>query len=208
MNKTEDQVLALAGLLQASSLVVDLAHQGDCDPLSMQPLIDSLFRFNTDSTLDVYGGNLHNLNMGLRALEKMLGNQQDKYFAQQLKTALSVLAQEKQASRSKELMNILHSRLSHLEYKRNHFSKDDNVIYESLSALYQDTLSQLKFRVMVNGSVEHLKNPAVSNKIRALLLTGFRSAVLWRQMGGSKWQLVFSRRKQARICADLLKQIQ
>ena len=32
-------------------------------------------------------------------------------------------------------------------------------------------------------------------KIRALLLSGIRSARLWRQLGGHRWQLIFSRRK-------------
>ena len=33
------------------------------------------------------------------------------------------------------------------------------------------------------------------HKIRALLLAGIRSARLWRQLGGHRWQLVISRRK-------------
>jgi high frequency lysogenization protein len=32
-------------------------------------------------------------------------------------------------------------------------------------------------------------------EIRALLLAGIRSARLWRQLGGHRWQLVISRRK-------------
>ncbi|WP_243260442.1 DUF489 family protein, partial [Pseudomonas aeruginosa] len=32
-------------------------------------------------------------------------------------------------------------------------------------------------------------------RIRALLLAGIRSARLWRQLGGSRWQMVFSRRR-------------
>jgi len=34
----------------------------------------------------------------------------------------------------------------------------------------------------------------LANKIRTLLLAGIRAAVLWRQMGGNRWQLLFSRK--------------
>jgi len=33
------------------------------------------------------------------------------------------------------------------------------------------------------------------NRIRACLLAGIRSAILWRQVGGTKWQLLFFRRR-------------
>lgn len=40
-----------------------------------------------------------------------------------------------------------------------------------------------------------LQQPNNAAKIRALLLAGIRSARLWRQLGGHRWQLVFSRSK-------------
>jgi high frequency lysogenization protein len=33
----------------------------------------------------------------------------------------------------------------------------------------------------------------IANRIRACLLAGVRAARLWRQVGGSRWQLIFSR---------------
>ncbi|MEK7758734.1 MAG: DUF489 family protein, partial [Pseudomonadota bacterium] len=49
-----------------------------------------------------------------------------------------------------------------------------------------------------------LSNPAIADKVRAALLAGIRSAVLWRQLGGRRWQLLFSRGKLARTAAELL----
>ena len=43
--------------------------------------------------------------------------------------------------------------------------------------------------------MRHLQQPNNAAKIRALLLTGIRAARLWRQLGGHRWQLLFSRRK-------------
>ena len=41
------------------------------------------------------------------------------------------------------------------------------------------------------------RDPALVAEIRALLLAALRSAVLWRQMGGSLWDFVFRRREMA-----------
>jgi len=43
--------------------------------------------------------------------------------------------------------------------------------------------------------MEHLKNEHVANRIRALLLAGIRSAVLWYQLGGRRWRLVIYRKR-------------
>jgi high frequency lysogenization protein len=47
---------------------------------------------------------------------------------------------------------------------------------------------------MVNGEHNHLSNPDNANKIRAFLLAAMRSAVLWSQCGGSRWQIMFKRK--------------
>jgi len=47
----------------------------------------------------------------------------------------------------------------------------------------------------VRRSGERLPNDDNAAKIRALLLAGIRAAVLWQQLGGSRWKLFWSRRK-------------
>jgi len=74
-----------------------------------------------------------------------------------------------------------------------------------LAALYQDTISQLPFRIHVTGKVEYLRDTLVANKIRALLLAGIRSAVLWHQLGGRRWHLFFYR-KRIRACVGEIRQ--
>ncbi|MDF9756244.1 CII-binding regulator of phage lambda lysogenization HflD [Pseudomonas hunanensis] len=61
--------------------------------------------------------------------------------------------------------------------------------------MYQDTLSTLRQRIQVHGDMRFLQQASNASKIRALLLAGIRAARLWRQLGGHRWQLVFSRRK-------------
>ena len=70
-------------------------------------------------------------------------------------------------------------------------------VVAGLGSLYADTVSTLKPRVMVQGNPHYLGQAGVVAEIRALLLAALRSAVLWRQCGGSLWDFVFRRREMA-----------
>ncbi len=63
-----------------------------------------------------------------------------------------------------------------------------------LGALYQDTISTLGKRIQVTGNPNRLREADVADNVRALLLAGIRFAWLWQQLGGSRWQLILSRR--------------
>jgi high frequency lysogenization protein len=58
---------------------------------------------------------------------------------------------------------------------------------------------------MVNGEHGHLGNPVVAAKVRAALFAGIRSAFLWHQLGGNRWQLLFSRKKIATEAGKILR---
>ena len=75
----------------------------------------------------------------------------------------------------------------------------------ALGTLYADTVSHLRPRVMVQGNPHYLGQAAIVSEIRAVLLAALRSAVLWRQLGGSFWDFVLpqardGRRRSSRIC--------
>src|SRR5690606_41275217 len=55
--------------------------------------------------------------------------------------------------------------------------------------------SDLRQRIQVHGDMRHLQINANAARIRALLLAGIRSARLWRQLGGNRWQMLFARKK-------------
>jgi high frequency lysogenization protein len=57
---------------------------------------------------------------------------------------------------------------------------------------------------MVRGEPLHLQNPDNATRIRVALLAGIRAAVLWRQTGGKKWQLLLRRRAIAASARDLV----
>ncbi|MEE3191683.1 MAG: DUF489 family protein, partial [Pseudomonadota bacterium] len=85
-----------------------------------------------------------------------------------------------------------------------HFSNAHPNTIAALADLYKQTLSQLSFRIRVTGNPTYLQNAGTADKVRAILLSGIRAAILWRQVGGRRWQLLFSRRRYSEICRDLL----
>ncbi|HST46087.1 MAG TPA: DUF489 family protein, partial [Luteimonas sp.] len=78
-------------------------------------------------------------------------------------------------------------------------------VLAALGSLYADTVSQLRPRVLVQGNPHYLGQTDIVAEIRAVLLASLRSAVLWRQMGGSPWDLLLRRREMLAIAGDALR---
>jgi len=108
---------------------------------------------------------------------------------------LNMLHLERKFAASTDMMSVVHSRLEHTSFKAEHFSGHVNDVCHSVSGIYQDTLSKLRFRIKVSGSAQHLQDGVNADIIRALLLAGIRSAFLWRQLGGRRWRLLFERKR-------------
>lgn len=202
MKAIEAQTLALAGILQATYLVDQIARTGQADSAAMNSILHSLFVFESDDPAVVYAG-AHNLQLGLRALRDVLaGHNRDSYQAA-VRYALGALILQKLLARAPDAQTTIRTRLQHAEKKLEFFTEDINEIAPSLASIYQDTISRFKYRIQVTGSFQQLQNPANADKIRALLLAAVRSAWLWRRVGGRRWQLIFNR-NALKQCADAL----
>lgn len=204
----EERVIALAGLFQAAALVTTIAQGKTPDNRALQSSVDSLFVQNPETTLAVFGSNLANIRYGLEQLRSLVDNNKQAQHAETARYVINLLAVEKDLKRQPALLHTIGTRLQHLNYKREHFSDNYAELLAGVSGLYQDTISTLPFRIKVTGDREHLTQAQVSDKIRALLFAGIRSAMLWRQVGGSKWQLLLGRGDIDRISQQLLHSIQ
>lgn len=200
------QTLALAGVLQSVYLVDQIARTGKVPAESFNPSISSLFQFDPKTTADIYGG-IHGVKLGLQLLNEILSGQYRKEYRSLTRYVIGILHLERKLSAKSELLNIIHSRLEHTAFKAEHFSDNIHSTTANISAIYQDTLSTFKFRIQVSGNVEQLQNPTNSDNIRALLLAGIRSAVLWRQCGGKRWQLFISRNRLKNTARELLQDL-
>ena len=209
LDQKQQRCLALSAVFQAATLVTQLAQHGHCDERAYNSLIDTLFVFEADSTLAIYDNNLNNIDMGLKQIQHLSKQSASPHFTNTARYALSMISLQKHAQKSPQMLDMMRSRLEHMQYKHEHFvaSGEEAVteLADGLSNLYQETLSTLKFRIQVQGNMEKLTNKQISDKIRALLFAGFRSALLWHQLGGSKWQLIFKRGELERAAEQLLK---
>ena len=77
-------------------------------------------------------------------------------------------------------------------------------VTSKVSALYQETISTLSPRIIVKGEQSYLSNSDTTSRIRTLLLAGIRSAILWNQIGGSQWRLLFTRASYVQSAKKLL----
>jgi high frequency lysogenization protein len=190
----DQQTLALAGICQVARLVDQLSKTGSYPIEFLEPSIHSLFEFEADNIVDVYGG-IAGVKLGLQNLAALLANRSAEEHRDVVRYVFSILYLERRFSSNQDMMAVVRSRLEHTSFKAEHFAGNVGDICHSVSAIYQDTLSQMRFRIKVNGSAQHLQDKQKADIIRALLLAGIRSAFLWRQLGGHRWKLMFQRRK-------------
>ncbi len=200
----EDKAVALAGVFQAAFMVDQIANQGSCNSFSLESSLKSLTITNPENTLSVFDGKAHNIRQGLQALKEFMTPKSQGITPNALRYAISLLHIESRLRREPDLLNVISERLEHLDKQLEHFDITHENIIKSLADVYKDTISTLKFRIQVNGNPTYLQNPSNAEKIRAILLAGVRAAILWRQVGGRRWHLIFSRKQYQQACSRLM----
>ncbi len=205
LNTITNQAIALAGIAQAAALVQQLATKGTCDQAALETSIASVLKIDSDSVLDVYGS-LEGIKLGLQQLNiqmtgfKIVNPEQARYSA-------SLVFLENQLNGRKDLLNTIQIGISKAQAQSEHFGLLHENVLANLGEVYQNTISTLQPRIMVNGEQTYLSRPEVANKIRTCLLAGIRSAILWKQCGGTRWKFLFYRKKIQAELQVLLKKV-
>jgi high frequency lysogenization protein len=159
----------LAGVAQAARLVDQISRTGSYPMEFLESSIHSLFEFDPGSIEEVYGGRA-GVKLGLHNLSSLLASRQSQENREIVRYVFSLLYLERRFATDKEMMAVVRSRLEHASFRAEHFANHVNDLCHSVSGIYQDTLSQLKFRIKVSGSAQHLQNQQNADIIRALLL--------------------------------------
>jgi high frequency lysogenization protein len=188
-----DRTVALAGLYQCISLVHQVAHSGMMDVHNFEVIITSLLQNDPDKIEDVYG-NLGNIRSGFETVISQLGDSTKASINDINRYAVTLLHLERKLSQKSKMLNLLSTRLESVSGQLEHFPVTHDNILANLADIYADTISTLSPKIMVKGEEKFLSQSNNANKIRALLLSGIRSAVLWRQVGGNRWQLLLKRK--------------
>jgi high frequency lysogenization protein len=208
-----DRILALAGLFQAARLAQQLAREGRAEPSTLAASIHSLLIIDAPTTESVYGG-ARGVRPGLELLrDKLVGGNTDTNDVEIARYVIGMIHLEGQLRRRPEIQDAIRRGIEATREQMKFFEAAENGetlhprLVEKLAELYTQTISTLTPRIMVNGEHGHLSNPLIAAKVRAALFAGIRSAFLWHQLGGSRWQLLFSRKKISGDAAGILESL-
>jgi high frequency lysogenization protein len=205
----QDRVIAFAGIYQAAMLVHQLATQGQTDTTALSATLNSLFVENPPDTLSVFT-DLNGIKLGLRALRAQMNNSEalgEKRNMQITQYVVGMIALESHLRADADVEEALFRRLETPKSQSKHFGLLHDNTAAGLALIYTETLSRMRPKILVQGAHGHLSQPMIANRIRACLLAGVRAARLWRQTGGSRWHLIFSRGRYLRAIDQALVQL-
>ncbi|ENY70736.1 lysogenization regulator [Aeromonas diversa CDC 2478-85] len=198
-DKYQDRTMAFAGICQAAALVQQVARNGSCDEVALRESLSSILVTNPSHPLEVYNNTHLAIRDGYRALVEQLGADGNQKNAELTRYVVSLIALERKLAKRKDLLGMLSERIGQIDRQLQHFDLLDEQIVSNMASIYSDLISPIGPRIQVAGTPLYLQQPMVQHKVRALLLAGIRAVVLWRQVGGSRTQIIFARKKMVEL---------
>lgn len=201
-NTIYDRTLALAGLCQSIALVQAVAQSGHCDSHALETSLNAVLVTNPSQTLSVFGGQEQNLNVGLTYLAQGIDTQSSR--SDTTRYLISLLSLERKLATQSASLTTLGERIQMLVRQQAHYDLLDETMLSNFASVYLDVISPLGPRIQVTGSPQVLQQTLNQYKVRALLLSGIRCAVLWRQVGGKRRHLIFGRNSMSQLAQQIL----
>ncbi len=199
----KERTMALAGIFQATELVRQAANHGTWSGYAADTCLHSLLAIEADTVDEIYGDASH-LRLGAETLVSVL--QGDRRYMESLGYAVSIMQLENNFRKKTQMQARIGAELMDIT-----LYDDGTEIHEikdlqarKIAGLYTRTISTLSPRIVINGRPQHLQIERTVQWIRTLLFAGLRSAVLWRQLGGGRFNLMFGRKKMLEQAQALL----
>ncbi|MFP4615596.1 MAG: high frequency lysogenization protein HflD [Thiohalorhabdus sp.] len=200
-----NQALALAGVFQAAALVREIAREGGLIHTdAAEASIASVFATDPESVEAVFG-DVAGVRLGLETMRDQLRAESKQ--GQDMETARYVIGMtvlERKLARKRGALEALGADIEEARRTYEHFGPGHANLHGRLADLYAEHISTLGPRIVVRGDEQVLRESGNVARVRALLLAGIRAAVLWRQLGGRRWQLVLARGRYLRATEGLL----
>jgi high frequency lysogenization protein len=188
-----DRLTAFAGVYQAAYCVRQIARHGTVDTRIMEPCIYSLFQIDTPSVAAAFGppGAVAS---GARQIVAQLTAETPRDH-ELLRYVVTIVKLERALSGRRDMLQAVRAGIEALAAGLADLPLLDPGLLASLASIYSDTVSHLAPRIIVKGEPLHLKNQDNQHRIRAVLLAGIRAAMLWRQVGGRRWQILVGQKR-------------
>ncbi|VFP82254.1 High frequency lysogenization protein HflD [Candidatus Erwinia haradaeae] len=208
VKKNHDIALSFAGVCQATRLVQQLAHHGKCSTWALKISLNSLLDLNPVSTLSVFGNKASNLQCGLETLIGLFNSRIYQGLTNEITHyIMGIMMLERQLQASKIALQNLSGCIINLSKQLDDHTIDSTKIISVIAEMYTNIIRPLGPCIKVCGSKAVLENIYIQNQVRAILLAGVRSAVLWKQVGGSRFQLFFFRHRLVKVAKDILESL-
>jgi len=203
----QDRTLALAGIVQAAVLVKQISSRGYCQHTEFLELIYSALNTNPNTTKDTFA-NWKNLAFGLKALKNILDIKHKSKDTEVIRYTMSMIHLQKEIIKRPEVINKITREIQQVKNKSHNLELDDPHIIQGLASVYTNNISNLRYKIHITGNSNNLIKLENLTNIRALLLCGIRCAFLWRQVGGSRWNLLFQRNVMLASITQILEEIE
>lgn len=192
----ENQTLAIAGIFQSVHLCKSLATHGRCEQDELAGTLRSILTLKTDRVIDAYGGSTTHIGRGLRIIKSQLGGTAESRDLDIARYALTLIQLGTNVMNDDDTVEQIRIGISRIQAME--LPEGDPALISNIASLYRSSISHLNPRIMVSGNPDYLNNNDIASTIRASLLGGIRSVVLWRQCGGTRPKLLFSRAQYIR----------
>jgi high frequency lysogenization protein len=189
----QDRIIALAGLHQAAHCVQRIANRGSVDIDQMEPSLYSLFQIDADDVPAVFGAP-GAVATGARQIIAQLTGQPERNM-ELTRYVITLLKHERTLAGRGDMLAAIGDGIEAARAARGDAPLMDREVIARFAGLYSATISKLEPRIIVRGNPLYLQNEENQERIRALLLAGIRAAILWRQCGGRRMQILLGRRK-------------
>lgn len=196
MTLLEERTIALAGLIQAASLVQSLARTGEADPAAAESTMQSILVLDAVNTPSVFGG-LAGLTTGLELLGDGILTSARLEQVEVLRYVMVLTQLQKQLWSDIDAREAFGQQVEQLS------AVDGDDFVRASSDVYQRFISIMRPQVIVQGEEDFLQQPEIPQQIRAFLLAGIRAAVLWEQKGGSRFKLLWERTRMQNAARKL-----
>lgn len=216
LSERQNRALALAGVFQSTQLTHMTAMTGQQSigesgnfyfellikaSLNIRPSMNS-----ATQTLDFFN-QLADVSLGLKTLENCINQPfsntpksripKISHAKLPMSYAMALVQLEKKVYKNPKYVAIIEKSQERILKQLSFF--DNNYLHPSILAnlaqTYVETAGQINPRILVRGNAEAFKDTNHTNRIRACLFTGLQMAHLWRELGGSSWNMIFSKRK-------------
>ena len=198
MNQLEERTIAMAGIVQACAQVQALARTGELNEVVADHSLKSILVLDALNTAAVYGG-IQGVSSGLHLLRDGVLDSPQMENIELVRYAMSLVQLQRELLKHGRAYQDFGTEIEQLSA----FSGKE--FANACSNIYQKFISTLRPQIIVQGEQGFLQRRDVPPRVRALLLAGIRSAVLWQQKGGSRLKILWERRRYQRVAADLLK---